>query len=375
MSGREAPSTYRNKPGGTIHPETDNPALLALLRENSRAEQSSKTPQPSVPTSGPGSDPNADLNQRHPENTVPVSQSFAENTTVDQSHGQSFRSDPVSQHTSAPPPQPARHYGKDDVRKERQGGSEDTVLEEWQENPAAHVPTSPPPQPLPVARSISQTIIRDDPHQPGERSGHRSSVVSPISRFALSETDSASSELARLVGTPSRKSFVLSAAVSEADDDEADDEAEDTEGVGGDVDDSDDPSTGPHQSHDGNGGRADRENRDRDRAARQSSPPLPVSSAAAAVPAGGSAGLSSLAGGPGAPSPDLNNPGHHRFVTPYAARRLKDKPAGRASAVSFQVVVSFLSVCLSPHVCPSVVLSFVCVCACLFVYLFWSVFR
>lgn len=205
-------------------------------------------------------------------------------------------------------------------------------------------PTASAKSPVPAARSVSQTIIRKERSNPPvsrERSANPSSAVTPVSRIVPSETDSASSELALLAGTSSRKSFVLSAAVSEADfGEEADDEGGDTEDANGDVDDTDTPTVSPSQLNDHNSDRADHGNTEREPAQSHPTSAPGVSSAASALPPGGRASVSSVANpsilrGSVALSPDLTHPDHQRFVTTYASRRLKDKPVGRSSAVSF----------------------------------------
>ncbi|XP_076438331.1 uncharacterized protein LOC143277416 [Babylonia areolata] len=265
MSGREAPEADRSKSGGTVH--TTNPALLALLRENSAASQKSPSP-------GPLASP------------LPAEQQF-------------------------------RNPGADP--------EEDAGLKTVSE-------ASSQPQPAPVARSVSQTIIRGEhPSEIDNRPGE-----TPVSHFfPPSETDSASSELARLVGSPSRKSFLLSAPISEAGTNE---EREDiNEGDDDDDEDGDDGDTPAAASPD----LTDEQSRvsKADRPPPLPPPPPAVAATATASAGGTASGTTPLTSdplrqGPTAPSPDLGHPEHRRFVTPYTSRRLKDRPVSRSSALS-----------------------------------------
>ncbi|KAK7469751.1 hypothetical protein BaRGS_00036233 [Batillaria attramentaria] len=274
MSARDPPATYRTNTGGTIHTETTNPALLALLRDNSEVGAASTASY-----------------------TAPVSA-------------------PVS--TTDTPRARARSLEAGTTQ--------------------AHTP-----------RSISQIAQRGDNAErgdnaasppraaQGDRSGKQSLAVTPVSRNIPSATDSSSSELARLVGTPSRKSFALSTTVTEVDSAEADD-------LGGldDVGDCDVTPTGGTDNEDLSPSPV----KTADRSLNASVEETPVdhsqrtSRAAPALsplPAGGRTSVSVNANplllrGPGLPSPDLQDPDHQRFVTPYASRRLKDRPLGRSPA-------------------------------------------
>ena len=313
MSSRGAPSTYRAKPGGTIHTETDNPALLALLQENSTASHRSQ-----APTSPPA-----------PANTAGTA------AAVDS---------PSHPHEHAP------HDGKEPVKVSEDVDESQNTDSAPQPREATRTPHAQPQTPtasakLPVsaARSVSQTITRKEvsnPHLTGERSTNQSSAVTPVSRIVPSEIDSASSELALLATTESRKSFVLSAATSEADfGEEADDEGDDTEDAGSGVGEDKTPVASPSQFNEQHSDRTDQRNAEREPAPTHPPPASGVPSAAPALPPGGRASASSIANSSvlrssAVPSPDLNNPEHQRFVTPYASRRLKDRPVGRSSAVS-----------------------------------------
>ena len=309
MSSREAPSTYRAKPGGTIHTETDNPALLALLRENSTASHRSQ---------------------------APTSPSASANTAGTASEVDS----PSHPHEHAP------HDGKEPVKVSAdESQNTDSAPQPREATRTPQTPKASAKSPASAARSVSQTITRKEvvsnPHLTGERSTNQSSAVTPVSRIVPSEIDSASSELALLATAESRKSFVLSAATSEADfGEEADDEGDDTEDAGSGVGEDKTPVASPSQFDEQHGDRADQRNAERGPAPTHPAPAPGVPSAAPALPPGGRASASSIANSSvlrssAVPSPDLNNPEHQRFVTPYASRRLKDRPVGRSSAVSF----------------------------------------
>ncbi|KAK7105737.1 uncharacterized protein [Littorina saxatilis] len=313
MSAREPLSTYRTNSDGTIHPETDNPALLALLREKSTAEHNS----PSRTSARSSSTKRA----KHAAASQP------------DKHGESS-GDRVVKAARGKSREKVSARQRDSL-EDQSGESAHPSLTETQKL-TARVESPVNPVPIPAARSISQTIIRED-NRRGSRSGNPSQAVTPISRIIPSETDSTSSELALLVDTTSRKSFIL----SEVDYGEEADDEEDT-GTD-DVDEEGDSDSTPVPSPDR---RVDGRNSGNSAGQRGVSkqyphpPPSPgVPTASAALPAAGvRVGTAPVAHpivlhGPAAPSPDLTNPDHQRFVTPYAARRLKDKPVGRRSAV------------------------------------------
>ena len=311
MSSRKEPSTYHTNAGGTIHQETDNPALLALLQEDPPTD-----PHSSQATAAP----NASSNNSTAVHSSPHPHEHAQHDGS-QSVKVSSTAQPRTSNTAAPQP------------------DESAPSARLQPQASAASPKSLAPAP----RSVSQTTVKEDssnPYRPGERSANGSLAVTPLSHIVPSDTDSACSELALLAGTSSRKSFVPSAAVSEADfGEEADDEGGDAEDASDDEGDPRTPVATTTDPHERNGLPADQRDAEREPGPPHPPPAPGVSPAAAALPLGGRASLTSLVypsllRGPAAPSPDLTHPEHRRFVAPYASRRLKDEPAGRSSAVS-----------------------------------------
>ncbi|KAL8617831.1 hypothetical protein ACOMHN_040179 [Nucella lapillus] len=340
MSRSPDPSTlspHRLTSGGTVHTQTSNPALLALLRENSAAvDRITQSPPPPSHPQPTVIAADADASS-HSSRKSPVINSGEAGADVDERDNSSPESaEPNHDLVSAGEVDPtSSKLPQKPSSADRPTSPQSPELLDYPPPPAGGVA-----DPQPEARSISQTILREDPP---EGSGERGVVypggpATPVSCFIPSETDSASSELARLLGSPSRKSFLLSAAIFEAGSSEEDKEEEDEGGYGevttddqsGDSADQPDPSS------------------QQDSGGHPSPPPGLPAAAAAATPAAGAAShppppppahppAPSAANhlGAAAPSPDLTNPQHRRFVTPYVSRRLKDQPPGhRGSAAS-----------------------------------------
>lgn len=340
MSQYEPLTAYRTKPADTVHTETNDPALLALLQNHSTAAAGHKLhPQKSPQHAAP---PKSSL---PPQSTVPDPQHSLE-----------------EEKEAAESPINSVHYPIT-------GGGSSTLPHRTNNARPADRKSSERPVDAP-RKSLSQSSLQDIQADPlRNRSedqflGHSLST-SPVDRdYNLSASDSHSSDLAVRSPAPSRKSVALDPPAGHQAtrefDDEADDEGGDTED-GGELDEGEDTLAANPRRWGGQPPYVRGSDRADERSVAgqqhihphpQQPPPAPSAAVApAAISPGGRSGAASLpqsprldtggSGGGGgvvsAASPRLADPDPQRFVAPYAARRLKDNHQERGAPVSVTV--------------------------------------